>query len=124
MLREWMIRYVQHKDLLRKQLARIEEQGERVIFHFKGYTLTGVAMDRLEWPGAQGKVLIVVPNTKDNHDILIKRFTEFSRQNVTIVFVNTKTDDRWAIIPSTHAMIADTNLAEGIRSLAAAVPLC
>jgi hypothetical protein len=122
-LREWAKLYVQHKDVIARRLQRTEEEGDHLLFTFKDSLLTAYPMEQLSLPHLEEKSLIVTLHTKANVDTLLKRWKEFAAvKALTIVFVNLGSNEKWLINPHTHHMIADTNLEQGIRSIADNVP--
>ena len=124
-LREWTVLYVKHKDIFARKLQKVEEKPDKLIFHFKDHSMHAYAMESLELPSAlDGKTLITTLNTKKNMDMLQKNWEAFSKHaHLTMVFVNPAKNEKWFIIPHTHAMIADPDVALGLKSLAENVTL-
>jgi hypothetical protein len=119
-LYEWTGLYVKHKDLLARKLQKTEEKNGQFIFTFKDCVLTAFPMEQLGLPKeSSGRVLIATLQTKENVATLIKSWKSFAAiKDLTIIFVNLKTNEKWLIHPHTHSRIADTNLEQGIRSIA------
>jgi hypothetical protein len=124
-LREWTILYIRHKDLYARKLQGHREEQGKLIFTFKDHALHAHAMEELRLPEQlEGKTLLVTLNTEANIAYLISHWKEFSgHAHLTIVFVNPALNEKWFIIPHTHAQIADPNISSGIHSLAENVPL-
>jgi hypothetical protein len=128
-LREWTVLYVKHKDLFARKLQGYKEvngkEGEKIVFAFKDHELHAYAMESLMAPPkATGKTLVTTLNTAENQQTLIRRWDDFAAiPHLTIVFVNPQKNEKWFIMPHTHAMISDPNIELGIRSLAENVPL-
>ena len=124
-LREWTILYVKHKDLFARKLKDYKDEGEKLVFNFKDHTMHAYAMEQLAVPKAiEGKTLLTTLHTKENMMFLIKNWNQFAKHaHLTIVFVNPATNEKWFIIPHTHAQIADPNIEMGIKSLAENVTL-
>jgi hypothetical protein len=123
-LREWTVLYVKHKDVFTRKLERYAEESGKLVFHFKDHTMHAYAMDKLELPAIKEKTLVVTLNTQENMDLLVKKWSEFSKfPKLTVVFVNPQKNEKWFIIPHTHAMISDPDVAQGIKSLSENVTL-
>jgi hypothetical protein len=123
-LREWTILYVKHKDLFARKLKDYKDEGERLVFNFKDHTMHAYAMEQLDIPKVEGKTLLTTMNSKGNMKFLVDNWNEFSKHaHLTIVFVNPETNEKWFIIPHTHAQIADPNIELGLKSLAENVTL-
>jgi hypothetical protein len=124
-LREWTILYVKHKDLFARRLKDYKDEGHRLVFNFKDHAMHAYAMEELGVPRQiDGKTLLTTLNTKQNMEFLIKNWDAFAKHShLTIVFVNPTTNEKWFIVPHTHAQIADPNIEMGIKSLAENVTL-
>ena len=122
-LREWMVLYVRHKDMMARRLTTVKEEDGRIVFMFKEGPLYGYPMERLTFPKLEGRSLLVTPHTGENVGILLKRWEEFAAApEVTVVFVNIALNEKWLITPHTHHMVAETNLEQGVRAIADGVP--
>jgi hypothetical protein len=123
-LREWMVLYVKHKDLLARKLQSVEEKKDCVVFHFKDHDLVAYAQDRLSLLSAEGRTLIVTLNTKENIDFMIHHFADFSKHSgITVIFANPELNEKWIIVPHTHSRIVDGDIKQGINTMAESVPL-
>ena len=117
-LREWMILYVKHKDMMARKLVSHKEVGEKLVFEFKDHHMHAYAMEKLDVPPVDGKTLLATLQNKENIQFLIKNWNKFLQPGLTIVFVNPEKNEKWFIIPYTHAQIADPDIEMGIKSLA------
>jgi hypothetical protein len=124
-LREWTVLYVKHRDVLARKLQGCAEKDGKLVFTFKDHELHAYAMETLAVPpNVSGKTLVTTLNTVANQDFLVKRWDEFSRiPHLTVVFVHPVKNEKWFIVPHTHAQIADPNIALGIKALSENVPL-
>lgn len=122
-LHEWTVVYVQHRDLIARKLQKTDDRKDHIVFTFKDHVLTAYPLETLSLPAqaakTDGKRLITTTHTKANVDALLKGWKAFAAvKDLTIIFVNLATNEKWLIHPHTHAQIADTNLEGGIRSIA------
>lgn len=117
-LREWTILYVKHKDLMTRKLVGHKEVDGKLVFQFKDHNMHAYAMEKLEIPQVDGKTLLATLQTKENIQFLIKNWNKFVQPGLTIVFVNPAKNEKWFIVPYTHAQISDPNIELGIKSLA------
>jgi hypothetical protein len=123
-LRNWTILYVQHKDVFARKLKDYAEENGKLVFNFKDHTMHAYAMEDLAVPPADGKTLVTTLNTKHNMEFLMRHWHEFANiPHLTIIFVNPERNEKWFIVPHTHAMIADPNIEVAIRSLSESVQL-
>ena len=62
---------------------------------------------------------IVCPNIEENFQFLIKHWNKFSTiKNLSILFANLKTHEKWLINPYVHAMVADpASIETGLRTM-------
>ena len=118
-LREWTILYVKHKDLLTRKLLGYKEVEGKVVFNFKDHAMHAYAMEKLEVPLVEGKTLLATLQTPENIKFLLKNWGKFAEHaGLTVVFVNPAKNEKWFIVPYTHAQIADPDIELGIKSLA------
>jgi hypothetical protein len=119
-LREWTVLYVKHKDILTRKLEGHDDQGGRLMFRFKDHNMHAYAMERLQVPERlEGKTLLVTLQNEENISFLLKHWNEFAQhKGLTMIFVNPEVNEKWFIIPHTHAQISDPNIETGIRALA------
>ncbi len=67
--------------------------------------------------------MIVCLNTKANVDTLIRSWEEFSKpDNLTMVFANPETNEKWLLKPHHHDKVADKkSLKQGLLSMSEAI---
>jgi len=123
-LKEWTINFFKHKDLTQRKLERVEDTGENIIFHCKDKKITYLVREKLE-----DKIIldiekldqksVVSLNSEENFNFLVKHWGKLSKiKNLTMIFVNMKTDDKWLINPYLHSMIADPSTVKtGLRTM-------
>jgi len=130
-LKDWIVRYIKNKDLIRKLISSIEEsestfhvvkktsEQEFFVVPFLDDMNEIVAtLDRYK----ENKALVCF-HTKDNFDLLINEWSRFVDvgKNFTIYFVNpfSKKERVLFISPQIHNLIADEeNLKQGLKSMA------
>lgn len=121
-LSEWAIVYVKHKDLVARKLQDHKVDGEKILFTFSDRVLTAYAMEKLSVPKIQGKTFIFALQTKENIELLLKHWKEFSEQKeLTMIFVNPQKNEKWLVNPHTHESISEGNVELGIRTMAGEV---
>jgi len=121
-LREWTIIYVKHRDLMTKKLQGYEEKNGKLVFTFKDHHMHAYAVEKLSVPTIEGKTLLVTLQTKENVEFLLKHWSEYNKHaDLTMVFVHPEKNEKWAVIPHTHAQVSDPNFEQGIRSMADSV---
>ncbi len=121
-LREWALIHVRHKSAY-QELQDIKEESDRLLFVYPQDTLVVLVKERLKLPDGEGRRLIVTLQTRENLQELLTNWDAYSRQkDLTITFANPAKNEQWSLKPWLHAKIADKNLAQGIRSMAAGVP--
>ena len=124
-LKEWTIQYVKHKDLAQKKIVKIEEdKGDILSVHYKDkivkhYIINTTDDKLLQAVNNQDNKTIICPNTEENFKWLIKNWAKLtSIKNLSIIFLNTKTHEKWQINPKIHSMIADPdNIEQGLRTM-------
>jgi hypothetical protein len=126
-LAEWFVRYTKNRDLLFKKISDIKEEGNKIIITQKDGTVTHYYVE--PFPEDMEKLAampesqkgIVLYNSKDNFDRLIKSWKKLSEtKGLTIYFVNpfSKLDKRWIINPYVHSQISDKqSLETGLSSM-------
>lgn len=133
MLKEWTKTYFLNKDLLRGKKPKVEEKEDHIIItnedesHVivivkeKLQDLSNVLkrFDELEkqYPGA--KLTLVLYNMKENVELVAKSWDALvKKQNLTILFANPDTNNKWILTPYIHNKIADVKkLKSGLISL-------
>ena len=129
-LNEWIIRFIKNKDLVLKRIVDIKETDEGILVTEKEKkVLMIVEKDLSNFKKSLEKLKeydfcsLVVYNTKDNFDILIKNWDELSsfKRHFSIYFVNpfSTLEKRWVIFPYTHNMLTEKeNLKLSLKSIA------
>jgi len=125
-LKEWTIAYLKNKDLSFKKIVKIEEQEKNNILNVifkdkpnKHYILDKIDEKTLTQINNDEFKTIVCPNTEENFSFLLKNWEKLSEmKNLSMIFVNMKTFDKWLINPRVHSFIADPESIEmGLRTM-------
>ncbi|MFO8015978.1 MAG: hypothetical protein R6U32_02650 [Candidatus Woesearchaeota archaeon] len=133
-LTEWMEKFLKNKDLILKKIEHIEKGEDLMIARLRdgkehAYLvepfLTDVkgALERLK---KYDVCSIVVFNTKENFDTVVKNWDELAgfKRHFSIHFVNPFSNEgkRWTVYPMTHSMISGRKgLKQGLESIASNV---
>jgi hypothetical protein len=124
-LREWVIEYIKHRDLFRKQIVKIEDKSTEVLVTYKNNSehilISPKLSDAFVRLDDKKNMSVVTLNKKENLNDLIKSWHKLS-QNValTIYFVNpeSNTEQKWIIRPHLHSKVADDDaLKPGLQSM-------
>lgn len=123
-LKQWTIEYAKNKDISAKKLVKVDEKKDCVEFHFKDKVNTHYIMDKMgdnifsQITNSNWKT-IICPNTEENFSFLIKNWNKLSGiNNLTLIFVNLKTQDKWIINPKLHSMVADPDsINSGLKTM-------
>lgn len=123
-IREWLVLYVKHKDIVKRSLVKVEESKEHVIFTFKDGVMSGYPLEQLEVPkGLKGKAIIACLHTRDNVDFLIRHWKEFAAHaELTVILANPVKNEKIIIHTQTHDSVSEGNVELGIRTMAESVP--
>ena len=120
-LKEWCIHYIKFKDAMKRAIVSIEETDKEITVTEKTRTVRYFVDPQLEHSfGFIDKEISVVVccNTKENVEKVVKTWDLLmSLQNLTIIFVNITTNDKWLLHPSTHHNVVDGALEQGLLSL-------
>jgi len=127
---EWTINYIKNKDLIRKDLEKIEKskQGFDLIVKFKDKEQFFIIkpqiekieeiINKLNEKDAFGLVML---NTTKNFEILVENWNKLTNfTSLTLYFVNTfsKLDKKWVTNPHVHHKVCDENsLKTGLKSM-------
>ena len=133
MLKEWAKTYFLNKDLLMGKKPKVEEKddyilitnedGSHVIVIVKEELETiKPIVDRfteLEQQHTPIKLTLVLYNKKENIEFIVSGWRELiKKQNLSILFANPHTNNKWSINPYIHNKIADKKtLKKGLLSL-------
>ena len=123
-VKEWLILYVKHKDLVKRSLVEVKDAGDHVAFLFKDGVVLGYPMETLGLPeGVPGKAIIACLHTPGNVETLIKRWKEFSAHpDLTIILTNPDRNEKVIIHTRTHESVSDGSVEAGIRTMALQAP--
>jgi len=128
-LKEWIIHFLRHKDIINKNIVSIEENDSGFDLHIKRktesqYVLIKDKLDNVDEIISMindKNVMIIVSNNKINLDSLISNWAKlikFSKLVIFFVNPNSSMDKKWSIYPYTHNMIIDRPaLRKGLESL-------
>ncbi len=131
-LAEWIIQYLQHRDILLQSIQEVKREGDtiKVIYKDKKLTLfllpvidsVHTVVEKLDGVSGEEIPAIVVLNIKSNIDSVIKNWQRLvGYKKLTMYFVNPEakeTDRKWILQPYTHNQICDEESLElGLRSL-------
>jgi len=112
-LKEWALNYLRHRDSIRKEIVDIQpsKDSDYVVKVKTGEWFVFVRESLKDVPvvPSEFKTLFFVLNTKENVDILYKKWDSLKMPNITFYFVNPRAsgDSMWAINPYVHSLIAD-----------------
>ncbi|MDO8660844.1 MAG: hypothetical protein Q7K43_03070 [Candidatus Woesearchaeota archaeon] len=122
-LQEWTLLWVKNKDILARQIIKLEEKaGELLITKTTGLQRYVIMpeLGLLKYIATKEKNTVIVTfNTHTNINFLLKQWNEIIDQpQLCVVFVNpdSRTDQKWAVFPFTHHRIADS-VEKGIRAM-------
>lgn len=126
-LKDWLVMFVRHRDLFKKSILNIKEEGRFVILETKNGVQYYAVLPKIEDIGwllsdYQSKTIsLVVYNTMDNLNAVLKYWDELARlPMLAIYFVNpnSSTDKKWIIYPFTHSKISEeASLKQGLLTL-------
>lgn len=109
-LEEWSAIFLKQRDLVKREIERLEKQGSNIIIHRKDGQEKLVAItqhldaQQLE----KNPAVIICPNTRSNVEALAKAWNSFCKhQDLLVVFANTKTNEKWLLRPHLHDRVAD-----------------
>jgi hypothetical protein len=133
MLKQWAKTYFLNKDLLRGRKPKVEEKEDYilitnedeshviVIVKEKLNNLAAVLkrFDALEKEHKAEKLTLVLYNKKKNIDLIVKSWKNLIKKpNLTILFANPDSNNKWIVTPYIHNKIADVkNLKAGLVSM-------
>ncbi|OIO65275.1 hypothetical protein AUJ68_03410 [Candidatus Woesearchaeota archaeon CG1_02_57_44] len=134
LLTSWAERFVRHRNLLDRKVQNIGQDEDTLIVTRSDGTWHYIAQERLDLtaagPTKEGsskaptstpdRVILVVPNTKDNLKHLQTNWPAFAkRKDLQLIFVNPSSPaEKWIINPHMHSRIADPeSLNMGLQSM-------
>jgi S-adenosylhomocysteine hydrolase len=123
-IREWLVLYVKHKDIVKRSLVKVEDGKDHVTFTFKDGVVLGYAMEHLEAPKQiKGRAIIACLHTKQNIDFLIAHWKDFAAHaELTVILANPEKNEKIIIHTQTHDSVSEGNVELGIRTMAESVP--
>lgn len=109
-LHEWTTIYLKQRDLIKREIARLEETEQGLLKHKNdGSTELIIIKEKLD-PADLAKAprIITCLNTKDNLRTLQEHWTDYAGQpQLLLIFASPKTNEQWLIKPHHHDKIAD-----------------
>ncbi len=129
-LKEWAINYFKHRDIIPKNIEKVEDMGERVLIWYKErMEIILPIADLADFNIAHKShefINLIIFNTHKNFETLLKNWEDFIEfKNLKIFFINpfSEADHKWIISPSVHARISDeSSLKRGLQSIFETVP--
>jgi hypothetical protein len=121
----WAEHYLRSRDAFEQQLVSLERTATGLLATYKKKTVTVVTQDVLgALPENKGPVLLVTAQTDENFKTLVKEFSTYAaNQELTMLFVNPKLNEKWSIKPAVHASVADKeSLKAGLTTMFQVVP--
>lgn len=112
-LKEWTRIFIKQRDLIKREIATIEElpDGFMLHLHAGGQRLV-IVEERLQATDKQPS-MIVCKNTVANVQELVKEWKQFTIDPaLTIVFAHPVTNEKWLVKPHLHNKIADNESLE------------
>ena len=125
-LREWAVSYVNHRDMLTKNIINIKEEQDKVIVKFKDkeqiFLIRPTADDSvIQGINKDKNIGIIMLNSKENLDFLMNKWNKLIKfDKLTIFFVNpfSELEKKWFISPYVHNKICDKDsLKLGLKTM-------
>ena len=121
-LKDWTKHHLKFKDCFKKQIIEIKELDNSLIVHEKKedkiYLISEELTEDLINKKTDNKKYVVILNTEANVETLIKKWNYVENKDLTIIFVNNKTNENWLINTQLHSKIADKkSIKQGLMSL-------
>jgi|GEM_PF-1652889 len=129
-LLEWAQHYLRHRDLFERKIEQIEHEGRELRITQKDGTaypcIIAETLDEDLLPRLEGEkiAIVVTRNLKDNVTFVAKHWKTLSeRQGLKLVFANVAKNEKWVLVPSGHARVAEAaSLKIGLIAMHNAVP--
>jgi hypothetical protein len=137
LLKEWAKTYFYNKDLLMGRKPKIDDKEDYILITNNDEThVIVIVKEKLETilPVMQkfaelenthkpSKLSLVLYNNSENIDLVVKGWDELiKKNNLSILFVNPHTNNKWSLNPHFHNRIADRkSLKKGLLSLYSSV---
>ncbi len=138
MLKDWTLTYIKNRDILHRKISTVADKGDyflvtnadesHVVIVVKDsindFAALIVRLRELEKLHSATKLTLVVYNTEKNLNHLMLHWKELlTLATLTVIFVNTATNEKWLISPYVHHKIADPESLElGLKSLFESIP--
>jgi ABC-type uncharacterized transport system substrate-binding protein len=122
-LDEWSTHYIKFKDCMKKNILEIKQEKHTIIVTEKNrtihYHMHNTLKEGIEQLNQKQPEVIITYNSKNNLQTLIDMWRSIqNNKELTIIFANTKTNQKWLIHPYTHSNISeDKKLKEGLKTL-------
>lgn len=133
MLKEWAKTYFLNKDLIMGKKPKVEEKDDYILITNEDGSHVIVIVkespekiqpiinrfSELENEHKPIKLTLVLLNRMQNIDLIVSGWDELvTKPNLSILFVNPDTNNKWSINPYIHSKIADRKtLKKGLLSL-------
>jgi len=124
---DWIVRFLENKDVIRKNISKIEKNEKGFVVHYKNgvknfvveKNLNREILDKIK---QSDTVKVITINNKENTKFIIDKWKElakFSSLNIYLINPFSKADKVWIIHPYIHDKICDSNSLElGIKTMA------
>lgn len=110
-LYEWTKQYIRFQDSVRKQIVNIKETAQGYQVEEKTTQKEYNVYPKLaeyEFIPTKNKLYIITANNKTNLQYLIKNWKKtLESPQLTILFVNPKTNEKWHVQPIHHQKISE-----------------
>ena len=125
-LKNWTLAYLKNKDMITKKIVKIDEDAKNSLLNvqYKDKPIKHYILEKLDDKifahiNTNDFKTIVCLNVEENFHFLTKNWKKLSdMKNLSIIFVNMKTHDKWLINPHVHSMIADPeSIEQGLRTM-------
>lgn len=120
-LKEWSNIFLKQRDIIKKEIADIQEIEEGFIIHTKnGEEKKVLVMEELKKEVKLDEVSsICTLNNKKNVVTLVNNWKEYAQQeNLLIVFVHPQKNEKWLLKPYHHEKISDNeSLKQGLLAM-------
>ncbi len=118
-LQEWLFKFVEYKNSFLKEKPEVERYDKGVIVKKNSSQVKYEVEEPLATRAVFEKVdVIVCLNNKRNVLFLESNWETFKSLDVSLLFVNPKTQEHWQIKPKFHDLVADRKeLKTGLLSL-------
>ena len=125
-LKEWSVIFLEQRKRLGKiNELNINDSGISIKNNdnIKQEVKITDALDKMDIKEAEDKTIIITKNNKTNLKHLINNWKRYVKKEITIYFVNTKTNEKWVVNTKVHDFITDgKNLKKSLTSLSSAIP--